>query len=109
MEERRWLTWRVAMADALYGDGGFYTASGAPRDNFRTASHTSPLWAGAILELARRVDDLLGSPADFSVTAVGAGGGELLAALATMAPDHWSLHGVDIAPRPADCPKRVSW
>lgn len=97
------------MDDALYGEDGFFVSNGAPRQNFRTASHVSALWPAAILELARRVDDALGSPAEFSVTDVGAGGGELLLALATLAPDRWSLHGVDKAPRPEGLPDRVAW
>jgi SAM-dependent MidA family methyltransferase len=109
MDDRRWLTWRAAMTDALYGAGGFYTFSGAPHENFRTASHASTLWSAAILEFAQRIDDALDSPAEFSITDVGAGGGELLIALAAVAPDRWSLHGVDVAPRPEALPDRVSW
>jgi SAM-dependent MidA family methyltransferase len=109
MDDRRWLTWRVAMDDALYGDRGFYRASGAARENFRTASHASPLWSAAIFELAQRIDAALDSPAEFSITDIGAGGGELLAALAADAPARWSLHGVDVAPRPEGLPDRVSW
>ena len=40
---------------------------------------------------------------------MGAGGGELLAGLATGAPGRWSLMGVDVAPRPAGLPERVHW
>jgi SAM-dependent MidA family methyltransferase len=109
MDERRWLTWRVAMDEALYGDGGFYLSGGAPGENFRTASHVSALWSRAIVEMARRVDDALGCPDEFSITDVGAGGGELLAALAATAPDRWALAGVDVAPRPPELSDRVSW
>jgi SAM-dependent MidA family methyltransferase len=97
------------MADALYGPGGFYRASGAPGRHFRTAAHTSPLWAGAIVELARRVDEALGEPVDFAVVDVGAGGGELLAGLAERAPARWALVGVDVASRPPSLPARVEW
>lgn len=109
MDDRRWLTWRAAMRDALYGDGGFYISSGAPGENFRTASHVSPLWATAMFELARRIDVALNCPDDFAITDVGAGGGELLIALAAAAPDRWALNGVDLAPRPEGLPDRVSW
>jgi len=95
------------MSEALYGEHGFYTASGAPAAHFRTAAHASPIWADAILQVLRRVaadvDD------DFTVVEVGAGGGELLGAIAVQAPAGWRLVGVDICPRPAELPSRVEW
>lgn len=97
------------MERALYGDGGFYVRAGAPATAFRTAAHASPLWAAAIRLLAMMVDESLGSPSDFTVVDVGAGGGELLAGLAALAPRRWSLVGVDVAPRPASLPDRVQW
>jgi SAM-dependent MidA family methyltransferase len=97
------------MANALYGDGGFYLASGAPSRNFRTSSHASPQWATAIGRLAARVDDALGAPPDFAVVDVGAGGGELLAALADVVPARWTLVGVDVAARPPSLPTTVAW
>jgi SAM-dependent MidA family methyltransferase len=97
------------MAEALYGEGGFYVTAGAPRRNFRTAAHTGEHWARAILALAERVDLALGEPARFTVVDVGAGGGELLEALAGMAPPRWSLVGVDVAPRPAGLTPTVGW
>jgi SAM-dependent MidA family methyltransferase len=108
-DRRRWRTWRRAMDTALYGPDGFYRSAGAPARHFRTAVHASPLWAQAIGELARRVDSALGEPESFAVVDVGAGGGELIAALASGAPSRWSLVGVDVAPRPAALPRRVSW
>jgi SAM-dependent MidA family methyltransferase len=109
MTSRRWSTWREAMDRALYGDGGFYAAPGAPATAFRTAAHASPLWSASIHRLAARVDEGLGSPVDFAVVDIGAGGGELLAGLAGLAPARWSLVGVDVAPRPARLPDRVQW
>jgi SAM-dependent MidA family methyltransferase len=97
------------MDRALYGEGGFYRAAGAPASAFRTSAHASPLWAAALLRLATKVDEALGFPAEFAVVDVGAGGGELLAGLAAAAPDRWSLVGVDVAPRPAALPDRVRW
>jgi SAM-dependent MidA family methyltransferase len=97
------------MQAALYGPAGFYRSSGAPGRNFRTSAHTSPAWAAAICRLASAVDDRLGHPPDFTVVDMGAGGGELLAALAALAPGRWQLVGVDVAPRPAQLPARVSW
>jgi SAM-dependent MidA family methyltransferase len=97
------------MAEALYGDGGFYRAGGAPGRHFRTSAHASPQWAAALAELARQVDQLLGEPVDFTVVDMGAGGGEVLADLAATAPARWRLVGVEIAPRPGQLPARVDW
>jgi len=97
------------MRVALYGPSGFYRRSDAPSANFRTAAHTGPAWSGAILELATRVEEALGAPDDFAVVDVGAGGGELLSAIAAVAPSPWTLIGVDVAPRPQALPEHVSW
>jgi SAM-dependent MidA family methyltransferase len=97
------------MTEALYGDDGFYLAAGTPARHFRTAAHASPLWGRAIGVLAARIDSALREPADFTIVDVGAGGGELLAQLATSAPARWRLIGVDHAPRPAALPSRVEW
>jgi SAM-dependent MidA family methyltransferase len=109
MKARRWSTWRQAMQRALYDEGGFYRATGAPATAFRTAAHVSPLWPKALLRFARQVDEALGSPPDFAVVDLGAGGGELLTALAAEAPARWSMVGVDVAPRPTSLPDRVGW
>ena len=70
------------MAGALYGTGGFFTrAAEGPADHFRTSVHASPLFASALLRLIRRVDSALGRPDRLDVVDVGAGRGELLAAL----------------------------
>src|SRR3954452_1901712 len=97
------------MQDALYGPDGFYRSPGAPARHFRTSVHTSPLWVDAIAGLARRVDLALGSPADFTFVDMGAGGGELVGALAATSPARWSLVGVDVATRPDGLPERVEW
>jgi SAM-dependent MidA family methyltransferase len=109
MNDDRWLTWRVAMSQALYGESGFYVASDVPARNFRTSAHTSDQWAAAIHALATRVDSALGLPDSFTIIDVGAGGGELLTLLADLTPPRWSLVGVDIAPRPTALPTRVAW
>jgi SAM-dependent MidA family methyltransferase len=97
------------MTAALYGPRGFYLSSGAPARHFRTAAHVAARWADALCELAQRVDTALGSPPDFAVVDVGAGGGELLTRLAGAVPEHWRLYGVDLAPRPVNLPARVGW
>ena len=97
-----WRRWRLAMDDALYGPNGFYRASGAPGAHFRTAAHASLHWAKSIAVLAER------SGGDH-VVEIGAGGGELISALAALLPEHWQLTAVDVAPRPAALPPRVDW
>jgi SAM-dependent MidA family methyltransferase len=97
------------MAAALYGPAGFYRTAGAPGRHFRTAAHTGAVWARAIARLVDRVDVALGRPDDFTVVEMGAGGGELLAGLAALGPDRWSLVGVDVAPRPAGLPAQLDW
>lgn len=97
------------MGDALYGPAGFYRVAGAPGRHFRTAAHTGTVWAEAIARLVGRVDDSLGRPDEFTVVEMGAGGGELLTGVSALAPDRWSLVGVDVAPRPVGLPARVEW
>jgi SAM-dependent MidA family methyltransferase len=106
-----WRTWRQAMAEALYGPGGFYRSSGAPGRHFRTAAHTSPLWPRAWLTFAERVYDALPAAErdEFTVVDMGAGGGELIGGLASIAPPAWRLVGVDLAPRPEALTDRVEW
>src|SRR4051794_5490599 len=104
-----WRTWRSAMDHALYGDGGFYRSTGAPARHFRTSSHVTGGWASAWLELANRVFVALDRPPQFTVVEMGAGGGELLDALAPLAPPDWRLVGVDVVERPAELAARVEW
>jgi SAM-dependent MidA family methyltransferase len=74
--------WRQAWTAAAYGPGGFYARGEAPADHFRTSVHASPLFAGAIATLLDRVDATLGRPDPLDLVDVGAGRGELLAAVA---------------------------
>ncbi|MEV4635849.1 SAM-dependent methyltransferase [Actinoplanes sp. NPDC049548] len=104
------------MHHALYGPAGFFTnaASGGPADHFRTSVHASPLFACALLRLVEQVDARLGSPRTLQVVDVGAGRGELLAALAASAAgtplaDRLHLTGVEVAPRPAGLPGTIGW
>ena len=104
---RTWRTWRTAMSEALYGPGGFYRAGGAvgagagPAGHFRTSVHASPLFAGAVLRLARRCGLT-------TVVDVGAGRGELLAELHRLDPA-LRLVAVEVADRPDDLPAGVEW
>lgn len=72
-------TFKSAWHDALYGPDGFYRRE-APADHFRTSVHASPLFATAVIRLARE----LGAS---TVTDLGAGRGELAAAIGRQTPD----------------------
>ncbi|WP_433307887.1 SAM-dependent methyltransferase [Actinoplanes sp. CA-030573] len=102
------------MTAGLYGPDGFFTArAGGPSQHFRTSVHASPLFAGALLTLVERVDAALGHPKAFDLVDVGAGGGELLATLRAMLPDHLArrarLTAVEVAPRPDGLDPGVGW
>jgi SAM-dependent MidA family methyltransferase len=96
-----WLSWREATERALYGPGGFYRRPEGPAGHFRTSVHASPLYATALLQLARSAE--LDTVVD-----VGAGRGELLTALHAADPS-LRLHGVEVALRPVDLPAAVAW
>jgi SAM-dependent MidA family methyltransferase len=85
------------MQEALYGEAGFYRKH-LPAEHFRTSVTAGPLLAEAVRRLAGLVDESLGRPDPFDVVDVGAGGGELLAALPDV-PDRWRLQGVDLNDR----------
>lgn len=89
------------MADALYGESGFYRGTAVPPSHFRTASHLARHWATAVATLAERAGG-------DTVVEVGAGGGELIGALAELLPEHRVI-AVDIARRPPTVPDRVEW
>ncbi|MEU4740317.1 SAM-dependent methyltransferase [Actinosynnema sp. NPDC023658] len=67
--------------EALYGPSGFFTRGEVPADHFRTAALVGPELAEALLVLLERVDFALGRPARLDFVDVGAGGGELSAAV----------------------------
>jgi SAM-dependent MidA family methyltransferase len=93
-------TWREAWSQALYGRDGFYRRE-SPGAHFRTSVHTSELFTGALVRLARAAGLR-------RVVDVGAGGGELLAQVARLEPG-WELLGVDLAPRPEGLPTHAGW
>jgi SAM-dependent MidA family methyltransferase len=97
-----WATWRVATERALYGDDGFYRrTSEGPAAHFRTSVHASPLFATALLSLAR-------SAGLTTVVDVGSGRGELLAGLHAQDPS-LRLVAVEVAERPDGLPDSVEW
>jgi len=103
------------MEVALYGPNGFFAGAGAgPAGHFRTSVHASPLFASAVLRLLEDVDAALGRPGVFDVVDVGAGRGELLAALHALLPGsalagRARLVGVEVATRPAELDGDVGW
>lgn len=97
------IRWREAMTTALYGADGFYTRPGpGPAAHFRTSAHASPQFAEAVLRLLVRVDQALGRPDPLDLVDVGAGRGELLAALLAAAPPELAARlrptAVELAP-----------
>lgn len=94
--------WAVAWEDALYGPHGFYRQN-APARHFRTAAHASAsgLLGAAVARLARATECE-------AVVDVGAGGGELLAAVSAADPG-LRCCGVDVASRPERLPRNVAW
>ena len=73
------------MRDALYGQAGFYARGERPAAHFRTSVHASPRYAGAILALLRHADAALGHPDHLDLVDIGAGQGELLSQVLTLA------------------------
>jgi SAM-dependent MidA family methyltransferase len=104
----RYVPWEQAWREALYGPDGFFRRPEGLLGHFRTAS-TSPALAEALTRLAAYVERALHEPADFTVVDVGAGRGELLSLLASLAPEHWRLVGVEVVGRPSGLPERISW
>lgn len=105
--------WRAATEDALYGPAGFYLAN-RPAAHFRTSVHTgSGRFAEAIAALLDRVDTALQHPARLDFVDVGAGGGELLAAvselLETSLAGRVRLTGVELRPRPSGLSPAIGW
>lgn len=93
-------TWKAAWDDALYGAGGFFRRE-SPIAHFRTSVHASPLFAEALVRLVR-------AAGLDTVVDIGAGRGELLAAMHAVDPA-LELLGVEVAPRPAGLPETIAW
>lgn len=86
--------WQQAWTDALYGPDGFFLRE-VPGHHFRT-NVANPQFPQAVRRIADVLDEVLGLPDPFDVVDVGAGRGELLAALGDV-PSRWRLTGVDRA------------
>nr|BFF01580.1 SAM-dependent methyltransferase [Streptoalloteichus tenebrarius] len=104
--------WQRAWQDALYGPEGFFRRGERPSAHFRTAPLVGPEFAEAVLALLDRVDAGLGRPERLDFVDVGAGGGELAAAVADLAPValRRRLRVVAVEVRPPDeGPAAVDW
>ena len=95
--------WPAAWHEALYGPTGFYRVGPGPAAHFSTSTH-GPL--GAVF--AEGIAALADAGGARWVLDVGAGRGELLAALHRRRPD-LRLTGVDVLDRPAGLPDAVEW
>ncbi|MFK0170904.1 SAM-dependent methyltransferase [Streptomyces sp. NPDC090306] len=108
-----WRGWREAAHAALYGPDGFYRRAAGPAAHFRTSVHASPLFAGAVARLLRRVDDALGRPAALDFVDMAAGHGELAAGVLAALPEDVAArtraYAVEIADRPAGLDPRIAW
>lgn len=83
-----WRTWREATTEALYGPRGFYRRPEGPAGHFRTSVHVGDAFAGALATLAASAGLRM-------VVDVGAGRGELAAALGRVAP-HLDVVSVEV-------------
>lgn len=107
-------SWREAMAEALYGEHGFYLQAAGPAAHFRTSPQVGTVFVTAVLELLERVDRALEHPVRLDLVDVGAGRGELLTAVAQAAAGRaiaarLHLTGVELAVRPAQLPAQIGW
>ena len=93
-------TWKQAWDAALYGAEGFFRRE-APAAHFRTSVHASPLFARALVRMTREAG--LDTVVD-----IGAGRGELLAAMHALDPG-LDLLGVEVAARPGDLAPGIAW
>ncbi|MEU7578812.1 SAM-dependent methyltransferase [Streptomyces sp. NPDC041068] len=101
------------METALYGPDGFYRSPEGPAGHFRTSVHASPLYAGAVALLLRRLDAALGHPAELAFVDMGAGRGELTAGVLAALPHDVAArvraYAVERAERPAGLDARIEW
>ncbi|MGW7272119.1 SAM-dependent methyltransferase [Streptomyces sp. NPDC054864] len=101
------------MEAALYGPDGFYLRPEGPAGHFRTSVHASPLFADAVARLLCRVDEALDHPDELAFVDLGAGRGELTAAVLAALPADVAARtracAVERAGRPADLDPRIEW
>lgn len=95
------LPWHDAWASAAYGEEGFWRHE-QPYGHFRTAAGTGALQAALIVAV------LAETPEIGAVIDLGAGDGDLLAAVHRERPD-LSLFGVDLRERPEHLSEAITW
>jgi SAM-dependent MidA family methyltransferase len=93
--------WFDAWVESAYGTAGFWRVHD-PDEHFRTAAASSDV----IAELVASILDQ--QPEIQAVIDVGAGGGQLLGALAALRPD-LRLSGIDLRARPDWLPAQIDW
>jgi len=109
--------WSAAIERALYGPDGFYLVGRGAAGHFRTsvsaAASVREIFAGAIGVLVERVDAALGRPDPLDLVDLGAGSGELLAAVVGALGSGLQTRVrptvVELRPRPADLSPRLGW
>ena len=77
------------MADALYGQSGFYTTGGSAgrRGDFITSPEVGPLFGAVMVRFVRQEWARLGRPAEFTFVDAGAGPGALARAMLAADPE----------------------
>lgn len=80
-DEAHYLPWKHAWENAHYAVGGFYVRGEKPSDHFRTNIMTDPSTHVRIIDIACSQFHRMGSPTEFTVLDLGAGGQELTCAL----------------------------
>jgi SAM-dependent MidA family methyltransferase len=103
--------WRVAWAEALYGERGFYRRAEGPRGHFETSANAP---GGEVRLLAEAFVRLAEQHGCRRIVDVGAGRGELVAAIIGVLADASTgsvdgVLGVDVVPRPPGLPAEVDW
>lgn len=100
--------WREAWTDALYGEQGFYRRGKGPRGHFETSANAP---GGEVALLAEALVRLAARHRCRRIVDVGAGRGELVAAMAAVAATGpvVEVTGVDVVSRPAGLTHDVGW
>lgn len=105
-----WPTWREAMGAAL---AGYARRPGGVAGDFRTSVHVGDQFATALLQLLTDVDAALDHPDPLDLVDLGAGGGELAAAVLRLAPrglqERLQITCVELRERPTGLPAEIGW
>ena len=94
-------SWYDAWLESAYGTAGFWRVHD-PEAHFRTAAASSDVIAELVASILEQ------QPEIGAVVDVGAGGGQLLGALAALRPE-LRLSGIDLRARPDRLPAHIGW